>query len=379
MSTLLVAVLLWAASSRSVHASEGWQSGLQGDPRSVGRGGTGIVLSDDLWGVLENPAGSAMLVPGSTLQFSRNSIEDNVLLPEGKQLQMSSAGAVAPQTPWGFAASYTGSNQSAFVREYTVSGSRLFMDDHLSVGAGLTYGRSTLPAWGSTVGALYRFPKRVILGASFRSAMVYRGDEGPSFRHPWSFGVGAGTITNRFFRTEMGLRFLGRSLSSDSSVRVQPHAGAEYEFINLRQVKVRMYGGSYLENSRLHGTVGAGVDAWIFSVGSSVDLARDYRNYLFSVGIDLGRTLKKLRVLPSTVPAPAGGLFPNPLEVSDDWLARRIQDDPENAFQEIGSSLERLDHRIKNADQILKDQPKAIQDEIDSFSNDWDDLKEELR
>ncbi|MGK5082044.1 hypothetical protein WDW37_01970 [Bdellovibrionota bacterium FG-1] len=379
---ILLFLLMAASVFAPVFANDDWHSGLQGDPRSVGRGGTGVVLSDDLWGVFENPAGSALTVPGTQLQYSKNKIQDTQTLVAGRELQFFSAGLVAPETPWGFSAGLSESSQAEAVREYSVSASRLFLNEHLSLGASLNYGYSVSAdrmlvyqsAWGATLGGMYRFPKRFLVGMSYRSAMGYSKSDGGAFLHPWNFEMGLGQIPNRFFRAELGVRFIGASEPGVFSIHAQPHLGFEYEFINLRQIQIRLYSGSYLENSRLHGTFGFGLDPWLFSVGASVDVASGYRNYLFAVGLDVGRTLKRLRVAPSTVSAPPGGVFPSPLEVNEDWLPPRLQDDPENSFQDIGPSPDRIKKRIENMDQIIKDQPKAIEDEAGAFLQDWNDL-----
>ncbi len=356
-----------------------WHSALQGDPKSVGRGGTGIVLSDDLWGVFENPAGSAMIVGGTTLQLSSNSIEDRDLNP-GETLKVRSAGVVAPETPWGFAIGGVNSNQTELINEYTVSTSRLFENDRLSLGAALNFGQSpTDTALGTTLGALYRFPKRFILGASYRTPMQYVRSDHTSYSHPGESGLGAGYIPNRFFKTELGFRFRGASVPADSSLTVQPHLGFEYQFVSLRQIQIRLYAGTYFETTRLHETFGIGADPWIFSFGTAVDTAPGYRNYLFAFGLDIGRTLKKLKIIPPSVPAPPGGLFPKPLEVNEDWMNERMQDDPENSFHEIGSSLQRIKRRIGNMDQVIKDQPGTLKEESDSISDDWNDIKEDLK
>ncbi len=377
---LAIFPLLLLLNSVSAFSSEGWHTGLQGDPRSVGRGGTGIVLSDDLWGVFENPAGSALTVPGTQFQFSKNTIHDQKLLSPDQNLNMYSAGGVAPETPWGFAAGVSESNQAALVRETSISASHLFLNDHLSLGAALNYGKSpTKQAWGTTIGAQYRRPERLIYGISFRTPLEYTAPDGTSFSHPWSLGLGVGKIPNRFFKTEIGISLKGPTLPQSSALSFQPHAGIEYEFFSFRQLQLRLYSGSYVENSRIHATFGLGTDPWIFALGASIDVASGYRNTLFALGIDVGRTLKKFKVAPSTLPAPPGGLGPNPFEPSDDWFPPRLQDDPENSFQEIGPSPERIIKRIGNFDQIIKDQPKAIEEEGAGFSKDWKDLKEDLR
>ncbi|MGK5088280.1 hypothetical protein WDW86_12040 [Bdellovibrionota bacterium FG-2] len=377
---ILALGLLSFFATSSAKANQGWNTGLQGDARSVGRGGTGIVLSDDLWGVFENPAGSALTVPGTQFQYTRNTIHDQKLLGPDQNLSMYSAGGVAPQTPWGFAAGLTESNQAALVTEYAISASRLFFDEHLSLGTALNYGKSpATQAWGTTLGAQFRRSERLIFGMSFRTPLEYRAADGTVFSHPWSVGLGVGKIPNRYFKSEFGISLKGPTLPGTNTLSLQPHAGIEYELISFRQLQLRLYSGTYLENSRMHATFGFGTDPWIFSLGASIDVASQYRNTLFAVGVDVGRTLKKFKVAPSTLPAPPGGLFPKPFEASDDWFPPRLQDDPENSFQEIGPSPERIIKRIGNIDQIIKDQPKALEEEGAGFSKDWKDLKEELR
>lgn len=374
-------------------AAPAWYSGILGDPRSVGRGGIGVALADDFWSVIDNPAGSALTTADTALQFSTNTITDT--LSDTQPLRVYSGGMVVPVTPWGFATGYESSNLTGNVREYTLSASRLLLRDHLSVGLSFNYGFSSsgpssnslnslnsfvsdTQAWGLTSGVLYRLEHRVMIGAKFRSQMNYPAGDGTPFYHPWELNFGVGQIRNRFFRYGLELRTQGPSSPNSSSWSLQPHLGVEYQVVNLRQIQIRLYSGSYLEGSRLHGTGGGGVNFWIFSLSAGADLGPSYQNILFALGVDLGKTAKKLKILPSSVQAPIQGPFPDPLEVSDDWLPRRLQDDPENSFQEIGPSAERLKNRIIQIKKIGQDQPDSLREEKDSFSKDWNELREGL-
>jgi len=361
-------------------AAESWPSCI-GDARAVGRGCTGVVLADSVWGVLTNPAGSALTVSGTALQFSNNQITN----PLG--VAVYSGGVAVPLahlelgTLGGLAAAGQTFDQSGRVSEYSVSAARLFLDDRLSLGLAFNYGfAGTTPgagsqAIGATGGALFRLPKRFLLGAEFRSQMNY------SLAHPWEFGIGFGQIVNRFFRYELDLRFLGPSLSSDSPVSLQPHLGMEYQFLDLRQFRLNLFSGGYMDNVRVHGTLGLGVDVWVFSVNGAADVASNYLNLLVGVGVDVGKVMTKLRIAPPSVPPPPGGIFPNPFEVNDDWLPSRLQDDPANSFTEIGASPERWKKRIKDIGKVpsASDGKKVIKDEVDSISDDWEEIKEELK
>jgi hypothetical protein len=367
----------------------GWRSELQGDARTVGRGGAGIVLSDNLWGVFENPAGSALTAPGTTLQLARNSIIDQELAGSAlnNELVVKSGGIVIPETPWGFAFGSSESNQTIPVREYHLSASRLFLEDHLSLGVAMNYGisftedktSSTSTSWGTTLGALYRFPKRILIGVSFRSGMNYASTDGVPFSHPWSLGMSVGHIPNRFFRGEAGVRWLGANYSDQSVPHPKPYLGLEYKFLDLRLLQARLFTGGYYEDRRMHSTFGINLDPWVFALGAAVDLARNYRNYLFSVGLDIGRTLKRFKLIPPTVPGPPGGLFPRSFEILDDWLPPRLQDDPENSFQEIGASIRRITNHVGNLEEIIEHQPTVIEDEADALKKDWNDLKNSIR
>lgn len=379
-----LASLLWY--THALASVEGWHSGAQGDARTVGRGGAGIALSDTIWGVGENPAGSALTVNGTVLQLAANAIEDT----QGEGLLRSpnsfSAGLLMPVTPWGYALTLTESDERAFVREFAFSSSRLFLDDRLSLGAALSYGRSysinykdvTSASWGSALGVLYRFQKRIIIGMTLHTPMGYSTELGESFNHPWSVGLGIGQIPNRFFRAEMGLRLIGPSLPSESSLRLVPHIGLEYVFIDLKQLRFTLYTGTLLEHGRIHGTGGIGANIWAFTLGGAADLAKGYSNTLFSFGLDIGLVLKKLRILPRTVSAPAGGILPNPIEINEDWLTPRLQDDPENSFHEIGASIQRISKRLGDPAVILNDQLKILEEEADSFSTDLNAIGEDV-
>ena len=364
-------VLILCLGSGQALAQSHWYDGFQGDPRTVGRGGAGTVLSDNLWGILTNPAGSALTTLDSGLQYSNNSVQD-LSRPAGDQsISLNSGGIVFPAPPWGLSAGVSSYGYTFGVKEFFLSGSRLFLQDRLSLGAGLRYGTAERGSvLGGSMGAIYRLPKRFLVGSSIRSGMNYP-TPGSELVQPWSLGVAFGQIPNRVFSYELGVRF--------SSLYVQPHLGGEYKFIDLRQLRVRLFAGGYHDGFRPHGTLGFGVDPWLFTLGVSLDAARDYTNYLFSFGVDIGRVLKKLRLVPSTVRAPSEGILPNPTGIREDWFPPRLQDDPENSFQEIGPSAERIKKKISRLPSLLGDQPQVLKEEKDAFEDDWKTIQEDLK
>ncbi len=141
---------------------------------------------------------------------------------------------------------------------------------------------------------------------------------------------------------------------------VQYHAGVDYRFLCLKNLHSLIFSGIYFDhsrsaqNSRVHLTWGLEFNPWFVRLNAGIDMAPGYRNVAFGVGVDIADILRMLKVFPPEVQAPAGGAFPSPLEISDDWLPTQLQDNPDDAFQTIGPGLEDIPKTLEKIPEALK-------------------------
>jgi hypothetical protein len=398
----------------------------RGDIRTVGMAGATLGLADTFAAAGDNPAGLAMTIHVGDTHASANQIQDGRLQSMDAPIHATSAGAALSLSNFGIslgAINTWGEGQfyriplsggdfseptyaDLSVREYRAGGAWRFSSLPLAVGAQLRLGvlRQSLgtqpnalsnPAvsdstLGITLGALYRLPRRLILGASWSSPMTYdpslpSGSAATQFStfsgliqpasSPAIGGVGLGFIPNRLFRADFTLKFAGSTpgaaLLSDQSLLAgegttwEPRFGAAYVFGDFSSIRATAFAGTYLEPSRLkdrssrvHATGGVELKWAFVNFGLGFDVASSYQNFLGSIGIDPFAVMERLDLIPRPATQSPRGFLPGPLHVSDDGLSSALRDQPR--IQPERSGLDPI--------QIGIDIPKKIEEKVRNFS-----------
>lgn len=358
-------------------------------------GGPITALADDYTGAFDNPAGSALTLGGLDLTISSASIEDDLHMLPGQRLNYYMGGLAIPFEGYGISGGYStpfssvspGEEKIDYV-EYRIALSKTFLQKRLSIGFGAGWGTLKTTERNATVprfifGGLYRFPKRIMLGLSYTPGSVFDPDsQGRGFSVPHQISLGVGWIPNRFLRGGLSLRavapesnvysFHWPDLEVGKDWVYQPHFGADYHFLHLKKIKGRVFAGAYIESrrgvgeSRFHYTTGTELQLWFLKVGIALDKGVGYQNVSLGFGLDVGEVLRKLQMLPPEAPILTGGLFPSPFEISDDWLPTQLQDNPEDAFQSIGTDVDDVKRGIENFPKNIKNM-KGFGDDIDEL------------
>lgn len=358
-----------------------WHSTVRGDHRIVGMAGSMVGLADTKLSNIDNPAGLAMTVGDTGIEFMRNAVTDRHLVAtEG--IEFTDFAASASHYPWGFGyAAWTPLSQSATyslspnstmtptieATEFRFSAARVLLKNKLSLGASLVFAKSSQTlsisnpaetlrdsgtAWSGSLGLMIQFPKRWIAGVSYHLPYTTTNQQFPqnsngieNFFQPASsparVGLGVSWIPNRFFQFGSSLYFIGTdentALLRDESARVgqtitlQPRLGLSYQWIDYQELQGTFTLGTYYEVSRIsdrsdriHFNSGLLIRPWVLSFGWTIDIATDYTNQIFTAGVDVGKIFKKLGWLPKTYEPPRAGLFPKANRYSDAGLPRPL-------------------------------------------------------
>ncbi len=254
--------------------------------------------------------------------------------------------------------------------EYRWAAARTFFDNRLSLGGAVVLSQAresmsfpdepvatganhfTKDAYtaGFSLGAMLQLPKRWLLGVNYSSPLRQsfeaadqpgRGVENffQPVQTPQRVAFGAAWVPNRAFRAAVGLYFMG---SMDSTALLtddgrtagarwtaQPRAGLAYTVADFKYYKAYLHFGSYFESSRTagfgdrtHFTGALDLNLWFFNIGWGVDKAREYRNFIYTAGIDIGRFLRAFDLIPPEKRPPQQGFFPDPFYFSDAGLPR---------------------------------------------------------
>lgn len=357
---------------------------MRGDTRTVGMAGATTGLADTFIASVDNPSGLAMTDDVGDDTFTSNNVNDGEVQNFQNAMTSNFVGfAVAPY-PWGlgFGVISTQEGQPYTIpdaptsapvslqivtREAQLSASRVFLNDRLGIGATLRLGQAEEDAdlgnnpltaafhsyaVGATVGAMWQFPRRWLLGVSYQTSMRYSVNATsvpttvpPGFFQPvftpsrTSFGIG--WIPNWFFRASAQATLIGSTpdtaLLSNEDIPVgvnavwSPRIGASYIFCDYKEIRGTVFAGSYYEftqvqgeSNRLHGTAGVELKPWIFTVGTGVDSAHDYRNVLVSLSVDIFKVMAKLDFIPTPWHPRYTGFFHDPFTNSDENLARPL-------------------------------------------------------
>ena len=341
----------------------GWTPASRGDTNTIGMGGATLALSSSISAAESNPAGYAMVSGSLSAQINQTTFEDRRLQRSGESIRSREWGLAVSPPPWGFSIAYytpisesgtyglpaTGQAVTTEVSlgEYRATAARAFLDQTLSIGVGIQYLQAyreladqhfNSSGWGTTWGLLYRLPLHVIVGASWSPAVrvapsgngvpLLPGFDQPVLR-PSQLGGGVGWLPNRFFKVGASLTYVGATentaLLADQAVRIGeastwvPRFGVSYVLAEYTHFKSEAAAGSYFEQSRLSGqsnrlhmTAALEANPYFVNVGAGFDLSSGYQNFMLSVGIDIVRTLRTLKIIPNDPVPPANQAFPTP-------------------------------------------------------------------
>ena len=365
----------------------GFETSVRGDTRTVGMSGATLGLGDTFIAGTDNPSAMAMTMNIGDDNFTRSHVYDGHVQDGRNAIDTANAGLAINYYPWAFSFGYlspyreentyelpTASGHPAHldttIQELRLSAAHVTMKNRLALGFSLNAAQAetamefpgeTNPSLanhaydlGFSTGATYQLPHRFLLSAALTSGMEFSGSEKnnqiaaiPGFfqpiQTPWRGGMGLGWIPNRFLKTDISTFIIGTTkgtaLLKDDTINVgnrttlQPRLGAAYVFCDIKNLGGTVFLGSYFEVSRIdgapsrfHKTVGTEIKPWIFTVGLGTDVAPDYKDHFFSVGVDVIKVFEKLSLIPENRPPP-GGLLPNPFLFSDVGLPRALVQD----------------------------------------------------
>jgi hypothetical protein len=157
--------------------------------------------------------------------------------------------------------------------------------------------------------------------------------------------------------------------------------GLAYKLLEYRQLTVELALGTYLEvmrtdgePSRLHGTFAFEVKPWVLTFGWGMDQARNYQNFIFSAGVDLGKLFSRLGLIPPLPKYPYGGALPDPFRLSDEGLGHALDStwkQRDDNIINIGMRMPgKMKERIGTAGEDLKGFGKDVLDGIKTFPSD---------
>jgi hypothetical protein len=409
------------------HEYSAWGTTVQGDLATVGMAGAMVGLADSRIGSVDNPAGIPLTLDSTGLQIAGNAFQDGHVQSYSSLITTGSTVISLCPYPWGAGlASWApqsegdtyvvnGEEQELVVRtrEYHLSFANLFLNDRLSIGIKAIVGENSQAfrplqgggishtAWGlgAGIGALYVLPHRVLLGLSYVPPIQYKmsnsdGDIHPQIgdffqdaRSPYRLSLGVGWLPSRFFKASAGLYIFGSTdntalLSDDTRIvganmTLQPRFGLSYKMLEYKQLTVQVSAGTYLEvmrtigdPSRLHGTFALEVKPWILNFGWGIDEARHYQNFIFSAGVDLGKLLSRLKLIPPLPQYPYGGAFPDPTRLSDEGLGHAL----DSNWKKRDDNVIDIGLRMPGK---MREQFKAAPESLKEFGTDfWDGLIE---
>ncbi len=374
----------------------------QGDIRTVGMAGSNWALADSLIATQENPAGLALTLDQPGIHVTRGWLTSPTLFGDGVRLDSTKSQLGGTYKGWGFAfgsnsRQVDGNNDLRLQHNSWVLGTaRSFLDRKLSLGIQAMTHTAILTeenvhhggeSIGFGVGAIYRFPYRILLGGSFLSGTsVSLEDIKNPVKIPWNAGLGLAFVPNHAFRVSVSLLttaatpnsrlLLDESRSLGEDLTLQPRLGFSYRALDQERLKVTLTAGSYYDpariegvSSRFHATAGVSVAAWIFSLGVGVDTASGYLNRNVSAGLNLVRTLQWAELLPTwgTPPPPEDRrLLPDPFVFDEHGLPRNLVDNPGTGHRQID---------ILEASQEI---PKRLEKRISDFTNSVEEISSEV-
>lgn len=408
----ILTLLSFNAQADRLKSYSGWNSALRGDSMTVGMGGAAFVIPNSISSSAYNPAGIGMSMESVSAQINRYELRDTFINRSGKSTSETQGGLSIASPPYGFGISwFTPMNESgtylrknslsAFEAQYEkvqlsethFSFSRILIPDRLSLGVSaillkanyeIDSERTSALKMTPNFGVLYNFYKRNFLGISFRPRAVLIPDHqignstNPGFSQPVKvpslLSFGAGWVPNRYFRTGFYLMIpfkeKNSALLADESIKAgektsfQPHLGMSYVLAEYKNLKIEASLGSYLENnrysnepSRFHKTAAFDINPYFFNTSIGIDIARNFKNKIFSVGIDIVRVSRFLDLIPENKVKPLNKVLPDPLLDSSEGLPSGMNS--QNKVEETGTSLE----EVKN---IILELPEKIKNKFNN-------------
>jgi hypothetical protein len=407
----------------------GWTTTVSDGLLPVGMSGATLSVADSVVSALENPASLGLSFDGFAVQLSTNHIKNAHLQEFDQPIVMSNLGVGGAFYPWGAAVGFktiyaegqsyllSKGNDSVTpevsVQELHIALGRNFFNNKFSFGSALIIGRAkesllienkSLPDFKKekqelnfSIGGIYQFPSRLLAGLSFVPAKTYSIEGGSErlvgfaqdLHTPFRLAAGAGWIPNRFFRSGLSFQIIGtdknttliRSQSKYVGERLtlQPKLGLKYKAIDLRGFGVEIATGTYYEvprireeDNRIHVTWSVELQPWILFFGWGVDRSEKYTNQIFSGGINAGKLMRILDIIPKIKKTSPGGIFPNPFVLADSGLARPLvknwSDHEVPGIVEVGLGIpKKIQNKVKRPDKSLKAIGKDLIETITSI------------
>lgn len=423
LSSPLILLMLLSGSAFADHilpystrtkAYSGYSTTVQGDNETIGMANATVAIPGSISSLETNPAGLTMTMGSVSAQINSNEMRDRTITGVDHKIKSNQWGLAVVPGDWGFAlTSYTPSFEGGTYEspntsqndEYEISlkqvrfsAARSLLKKKLSLGASFEIDRATRKIGSEErnasdlsfkLGAIYHIKDHLLVGASYSppqdigdSLARSGGSTLPGFaqpiRTPMLLTVGTGWIPNRFFSVGFSIAAVGTTantalLRDESRIvgehfTLQPRLGASYVIAQYDHVKVSTAVGTYYETPRidgvprqLHGTFAFQVNPWFMNVGLGVDRADRYNNLIFSIGVDIVRAARTLKMIPrDTVPA-KNGFWPEPLKIEADGLPDTLTSGEAKKFASpsVGDVSTIISEIPENIEKTLMGQPTA--------------------
>ncbi len=434
--TFMIAAIFGAATARAedtlpystrTKAYNGYSSIVQGDNETIGMADATVAIPGSISSLETNPAGLTMTMGSVSAQINSSEMRDRSITgAETKGIKSNQWGLAVVPGNWGFALTYytpsyeggsyispnsgRSDNYEVSLKQLRFSASHSLMNHRLSIGASfevihairnLSEEHQGATDFSVKLGAIYHVRNHFLVGASFSPAQdvgdsVARsgGSTLPGFaqpvRSPMLATVGTGWIPNRYFSVGFSVTGVGTTtntalLRDENRVvgehfTIQPRAGASYILGEYKWVKISTALGSYYENPRiegvphrLHGTFAFQVNPLFFNIGFGIDRAERFNNQTFSIGIDIVRAARTLKMIPKDSVPPRNGMCPNPLEIKADGLPDSLCAGEKREFAapsmgDVGQIIQEIPANIGNT---LQGKPTAseLREEREKYQN----------
>lgn len=392
----------------------GYSTSIQGDNETVGMANATVAIPGSISSLETNPAGLTMTMGSVSAQINSNEMRDRTITGVESKIQSNQWGLSLVPGEWGFALTYytpsfeggtyqspnTGQNNDYEVslKQVRFLAARSLFKKKLSLGVSFEIDRAIRDLSDETnnatdlsykLGAIYHVKNHFLIGASYSPPQDI-GDSLPRsgnstlpgfaqpIRTPMILTVGTGWIPNRFFSVGFSIAAVGTTkdtalLRDESRIvgehfTLQPRLGASYVIAQYDHVKISTAVGTYYETPRidgiprqLHGTFAFQVNPWFMNLGLGFDRADRYNNVTFSVGVDIVRAARTLKMIPKDSVPPKNGFWPEPLKVEADGLPDALTAGEVKKYSSpsVGDVSTIISEIPKNIENTLKGKPTA--------------------